>query len=151
MNGIHGATVLLLVEVPSKPGHDSVTIRSHNLEVMNAVLMDQQIPKFKTAMKIFVQVNMINHHYIFHYNEIFWIHMMKHWFYLNNGYIFIVDGGFGEWEEWGPCTQHCGGGDQTRTRRCDNPIPQFGGWKCFGAFTECQRCNLDPCPSTCPA
>ena len=63
----------------------------------------------------------------------------------------LVDGGFSDWDEWGPCTAECGGGDQTRSRRCDSPVPQFGGLECEGDFTECQRCNLDPCPSTCPA
>jgi len=62
-----------------------------------------------------------------------------------------IDGGFSDWDEWTPCTAECGGGDQTRSRRCDNPAPQFGGLDCVGDFTECQRCNLDPCPSTCPA
>jgi len=62
-----------------------------------------------------------------------------------------IDGGFSDWDEWGPCTAECGGGDQTRSRRCDSPVPQFGGLECEGDFTECQRCNLDPCPSTCPA
>ena len=63
----------------------------------------------------------------------------------------LVDGGFSAWDEWGTCTAECGGGDQTRSRRCDNPVPEFGGLECDGDFTECQRCNLDPCPSTCPA
>jgi len=62
-----------------------------------------------------------------------------------------IDGGFSDWDEWTPCTVECGGGDQTRNRRCDNPVPEFGGLECEGDFTECQRCNLDPCPSTCPA
>jgi len=62
-----------------------------------------------------------------------------------------IDGGFSDWDEWGPCTVECGGGDQTTTRRCDNPAPEFGGLDCEGDFTNCQRCNLDPCPSTCPA
>ena len=65
--------------------------------------------------------------------------------------FFIVDGGFSDWDEWGPCTAQCGGGDQTRSRRCDNPVPEFGGLDCDGDYTECQRCNMDPCPSTCPA
>jgi len=62
-----------------------------------------------------------------------------------------IDGGFSDWDEWGPCTAQCGGGDQTRSRRCDNPVPEFGGLDCEGDYTECQRCNMDPCPSTCPA
>lgn len=62
-----------------------------------------------------------------------------------------VDGGFSDWDEWDACTAECGGGDQTRLRRCDNPAPEFGGLDCVGDLSECQRCNLDPCPSTCPA
>jgi len=62
-----------------------------------------------------------------------------------------IDGGFSEWDEWSACTVECGGGDQTRSRRCDNPVPEFGGLECEGDFTECQRCNMDPCPSSCPA
>ena len=70
-------------------------------------------------------------------------------------YIFcptlLVDGGFSDWDEWGACTAACGGGDQTRARRCDNPAPQFDGLDCEGPLTGCQRCNVDLCPSTCPA
>jgi len=62
-----------------------------------------------------------------------------------------IAGGFSDWDEWSPCTVECGGGSQTRARRCDNPVAQFGGAECEGDFTECQRCNLDPCPSECPA
>ena len=65
--------------------------------------------------------------------------------------ILLVDGGFSDWEEWGPCTAPCGGGDQTRPRRCDNPSPQFGGLDCIGELSDCQRCNTELCPSTCPA
>merc|ERR1712179_796017 len=56
-----------------------------------------------------------------------------------------VDGGFSTWDEWGPCTVECGGGDQTRSRRCDSPPPQFGGADCVGELFECQRCNMEPC------
>merc|ERR1712045_1062723 len=62
-----------------------------------------------------------------------------------------IDGGFSAWDEWTPCTVECGSGDQTRNRRCDSPVPEFGGLECVGDFSECQRCNMDPCPSQCPA
>ena len=61
-----------------------------------------------------------------------------------------VDGGFSDWDEWGPCTAECGGGDQTRSRRCDSPPPQFGGVDCVGELFECQQCNMEPCSSHCP-
>ena len=64
--------------------------------------------------------------------------------------LLIVDGGFSAWDEWGPCTLECGGGDQTRSRRCDSPPPQFGGADCVGELFECQRCNMEPCSSHCP-
>ena len=63
----------------------------------------------------------------------------------------VVDGVFGEWDDWTPCSTTCGGGDQTRVRQCDNPAAQFGGKDCEGDPTDCQRCNLDACPSMCPA
>ena len=63
----------------------------------------------------------------------------------------LVNGAFSAWDDWTPCTAQCGGGDQTRTRRCDSPAPQHGGEDCVGELTECQRCNTDLCPSTCPA
>merc|ERR1712140_72645 len=61
-----------------------------------------------------------------------------------------IDGGFSAWDEWGPCTVECGGGDQTRSRRCDSPPPRFGGADCVGELFECQRCNMEPCSSHCP-
>lgn len=65
--------------------------------------------------------------------------------------LVLVDGGFSEWDDWTECSVSCGGGGQTRTRRCDNPAPQFGGLDCVGDMTECQACNIKPCGSQCPA
>ena len=42
-------------------------------------------------------------------------------------------------------------GDKTRKRWCNNPEPQFGGKDCTGDDAECDRCNLEPCPSKCEA
>ncbi len=39
----------------------------------------------------------------------------------------------------------CGGGNQTRTRTCTNPEPQFNGTDCSGEDTETQICNDEPC------
>ena len=58
--------------------------------------------------------------------------------------------GWGEWSDWDKCSATCEGGDQGRTRVCDNPAPQFGGSDCTvdGSHDlETQACNENPCPS----
>ena len=57
-----------------------------------------------------------------------------------------VDGGFSAWAAFGPCSQTCGGGNQTRSRRCDNPAPAHGGKNCEGALNEVKPCKNDLCP-----
>ncbi|XP_022785409.1 A disintegrin and metalloproteinase with thrombospondin motifs adt-1-like [Stylophora pistillata] len=58
-----------------------------------------------------------------------------------------VDGNWGEWSEWSTCTKTCKQGKQSRTRKCDNPAPQYGGRKCEGEADENQICNdKTPCP-----
>ena len=68
---------------------------------------------------------------------------------------------WGSWTAFGTCSGSCGGGNQTRTRDCDNPTPIHGGSGCanegIGTFiyvdgvvsteTELHSCNEDPCPS----
>ena len=56
-----------------------------------------------------------------------------------------VDGGWSE-PKWSQCSANCGGGTQTRTRTCDNPVPAFGGAKCQGQRAETQNCNTHDCP-----
>uniref|UniRef100_A0A8B9XEI6 Semaphorin 5A n=1 Tax=Bos mutus grunniens TaxID=30521 RepID=A0A8B9XEI6_BOSMU len=44
-----------------------------------------------------------------------------------------VDGHFGPWSPWTPCTHTDGsavGSCLCRTRSCDSPAPQCGGWQC---------------------
>ena len=76
--------------------------------------------------------------------------MISKW-HLSLHKLVLVNGVFSEWDDWTECTVLCGGGSQTRSRTCDNPAPQFGGLPCDGEVTECQACNVDPCPSACPA
>ena len=48
------------------------------------------------------------------------------------------------------CPVSCGGGDQSRSRICDTPVPEFGGDNCTIDGTtdsETQKCNEKPCPS----
>ncbi|XP_061184989.1 SCO-spondin-like [Saccostrea echinata] len=57
-----------------------------------------------------------------------------------------IDGGFTDWSAWDTCSATCGGGSQSRTRTCTNPIPQYGGADCIGDLTDTQDCNTDFCP-----
>ncbi|KAM4020614.1 hemicentin-2 [Anomaloglossus baeobatrachus] len=56
-----------------------------------------------------------------------------------------VNGGFSEWQEWGPCTRTCGQGVQERVRLCNNPPPANGGRPCMGRDVDVRACNLPPC------
>ena len=63
--------------------------------------------------------------------------------------IFLVNGQWSDWEDWGECSITCGGGNQTRSRVCDNPEPAFGGKNCTedgSMASETQMCNEDACP-----
>ena len=59
-----------------------------------------------------------------------------------------IDGGFSEWSNFTKCTQSCNGGQQKRSRQCNNPTPKHGGQNCsrLGPSTEVQSCNIFPCP-----
>jgi len=59
-----------------------------------------------------------------------------------------VEGNWGEWTTWIPCSQSCGdGGVEKRRRECDNPPPTDGGKGCAGVGEEERRCNKNPsCP-----
>ena len=73
-----------------------------------------------------------------------------------------VDGSWGAWGNWHDCSSTCGGGAQSRTRLCDNPLPESGGSLCTtnilyllsitdtGILTETdnQTCNNHNCPTT---
>lgn len=63
--------------------------------------------------------------------------------------LITVDGGFSDWSEFSKCTKSCGGGVQSRNRKCTNPVPSHGGSACDGLFTESQNCNIAPCPGKC--
>ena len=61
----------------------------------------------------------------------------------------LVDGGFSTWSEFGSCSKSCGGGIETRHRKCNNPKPQNGGKNCAGALSESRSCNNELCPGKC--
>uniref|UniRef100_A0A452VBN6 Semaphorin 5A n=1 Tax=Ursus maritimus TaxID=29073 RepID=A0A452VBN6_URSMA len=73
-----------------------------------------------------------------------------------------VDGHFGTWSPWTPCTHtdgSAGGSCQCRPRSCDSPAPQCGGWQCEGPRVEITNCSRNggwtlwtlwsPCSTTC--
>ena len=62
--------------------------------------------------------------------------------------LFPVDGGWSEWQDWGECSVSCGGGDQSRLRKCDNPSPLHDGKDCIedgSKDSETRRCNEIKC------
>ncbi|XP_076867969.1 A disintegrin and metalloproteinase with thrombospondin motifs 15a [Brachyhypopomus gauderio] len=59
-----------------------------------------------------------------------------------------VDGKWGRWGAFGPCSRTCGGGVQLSKRECINPVPENGGKYCQGVRVKYRSCNLNPCPDT---
>ncbi|EDM09581.1 hemicentin 1 (predicted) [Rattus norvegicus] len=57
-----------------------------------------------------------------------------------------VDGSWGTWHSWSHCSVSCGGGERTRKRLCDNPVPSKSGRSCPGDATQVSRCNMQACP-----
>eukprot|EP00071_Canis_lupus_P006937 XP_005622503.1 hemicentin-1 isoform X3 [Canis lupus familiaris] len=57
-----------------------------------------------------------------------------------------VDGSWGNWHSWGQCSASCGGGEKTRKRLCNNPVPSISGRPCPGDATQVSRCNMQVCP-----
>ncbi|XP_062328830.1 A disintegrin and metalloproteinase with thrombospondin motifs 15-like [Osmerus eperlanus] len=58
-----------------------------------------------------------------------------------------VDGRWGKWGGFGPCSRTCGGGAQLARRECDHPAPEHGGKFCQGLRIRYRSCNLEPCAS----
>ncbi|ESN92609.1 hypothetical protein HELRODRAFT_164684 [Helobdella robusta] len=54
-----------------------------------------------------------------------------------------IDGFWSDWSQWGSCNITCGGGQQIRTRVCEDP--KYGGQPCSGANITVQRCNSQSC------
>ncbi|PFX30360.1 hemicentin-1-like isoform X2 [Stylophora pistillata] len=57
-----------------------------------------------------------------------------------------VNGNWSTWTDWTLCSKVCNGGEQTRSRECNNPAPQHGGNDCLGDKRETRPCNLFACP-----
>ena len=50
------------------------------------------------------------------------------------------------WTPYCHCSVTCGGGEEIRTRLCDNPAPQYGGDECVGRANETRLCADYDCP-----
>uniref|UniRef100_A0A8B9QGY8 Uncharacterized protein n=1 Tax=Apteryx owenii TaxID=8824 RepID=A0A8B9QGY8_APTOW len=61
-----------------------------------------------------------------------------------------VDGEWSSWLPWGPCSETCGKGTQSRLRLCNNPPPSNDGSRCEGSDTQTQVCNKRRCPGKVP-
>ncbi|XP_056132043.1 hemicentin-1 [Lampris incognitus] len=61
-----------------------------------------------------------------------------------------VNGGYSNWEEWGPCSSTCGQGFQERIRLCNNPEPVNGGRLCDGPSIDSRKCQTGLCPGEVP-
>lgn len=59
-----------------------------------------------------------------------------------------VDCQWGEWEAWLPCTQTCGTGHTSRSRKV-TVEPMFGGKNCTGGCVQNVTCNTAGCPVDC--
>ncbi|KAJ8038941.1 Hemicentin-1 [Holothuria leucospilota] len=57
-----------------------------------------------------------------------------------------VDGQWGSWSPWQPCSRSCGEGIRQRFRRCDSPPPTNGGASCEGSAVEEMMCKIEECP-----
>ncbi|XP_028391823.1 uncharacterized protein LOC114516514 [Dendronephthya gigantea] len=58
-----------------------------------------------------------------------------------------VDGGWGSWRQWSPCSRTCNNGVQIRRRMCDSPRPSNGGKPCVGSSKQERVCETR---RTCP-
>nr|XP_018915649.1 PREDICTED: A disintegrin and metalloproteinase with thrombospondin motifs 9-like isoform X3 [Bemisia tabaci] len=61
-----------------------------------------------------------------------------------------IDGQWGGWQPYGPCSRSCGGGVKQSVRYCDEPPPANGGKYCIGARVRYKSCNVQECPPNTP-
>ncbi|KAM9810462.1 hemicentin-1 [Neosynchiropus ocellatus] len=61
-----------------------------------------------------------------------------------------INGGYSNWEDWGPCSSTCGQGFQERIRLCNNPEPANGGRSCSGPSVASRKCHVGLCPGDTP-
>ncbi|XP_078728437.1 A disintegrin and metalloproteinase with thrombospondin motifs 9-like isoform X1 [Lampetra fluviatilis] len=57
-----------------------------------------------------------------------------------------VDGEWGSWGPFGPCSRSCGGGIRQAARECSHPEPKNGGRYCVGRRLRFRSCSTELCP-----
>jgi len=57
-----------------------------------------------------------------------------------------VNGDWSTWSQWGSCSVTCSNGTRTRERKCDRPVPAYGGRACVGERYESATCFEVECP-----
>ena len=57
----------------------------------------------------------------------------------------VLDGEWSDWSDWENCYLDCGSGNQTHTRTCTHPEPQFNCTECGADESETKVCNNQPC------
>ena len=68
------------------------------------------------------------------------------WIWIVNFNFCTVNGGWSQWQAWGPCSRTCGIGSQARSRTCTSPPPNNGGASCPGQNVQTRRCGSNNCP-----
>ena len=61
--------------------------------------------------------------------------------------MFLVDGGWSDWQNVTNCSTTCGEGVITQQRTCTQPSPSCGGRECLGENITNVSCN-NCCPGT---
>ena len=56
-----------------------------------------------------------------------------------------MHGGWSSWGKFTACDKPCNGGYKYRKRKCNYPVPDFGGNYCQGSFQEKQKCPITKC------
>ncbi|XP_060079617.1 scavenger receptor cysteine-rich type 1 protein M130-like isoform X3 [Ylistrum balloti] len=59
----------------------------------------------------------------------------------SSGIMCPIDGHWGQWNGWTPCSVSCENGTRTRSRQCDNPVPVHNGRPCSGEVHDSEECD----------
>ncbi|XP_021367027.1 SCO-spondin-like isoform X2 [Mizuhopecten yessoensis] len=59
----------------------------------------------------------------------------------SSGTMCPIDGQWGVWNDWMPCSVSCDIGTRTRSRQCNNPAPAHNGRTCLGEQNDSEACS----------